>query len=261
MKMARKIVFSNRKGGVGKTTSAVNVAAGLCLQGQRVLLVDVDSQAHASLALGVRPPGEVDLLAFISGDSKACLSVRPGLFLVPASSRLSRYEAEALRRPRELLRLREALAEKDRDFDFIIIDSPPNPGVLTLSALLAAEEVIAPMPLHFLALKGLAETQALIEKVRRNNPRLHLAGVLPTFFSPQLRHVRAVKQEIQKVFGERILLPPIRNSVRLAEAPSFGQTIFEYAPESPVADDYRRVVMAILEAKNVPEERVAGNIA
>ncbi|WP_456434229.1 ParA family protein [Thermosulfuriphilus sp.] len=245
------MVFSNRKGGVGKTTSAVNVAAALALMGQRVLLVDADSQGHASIFLGIRPAARPDLVDFLLNGAGSPLEARENLALIPASGRLSEYELRALKAPRELLRLKRVLEELEKDFDFIIIDSPPNLGVLTLSALLATQAVICPLPLNFLALKGLAETKTLVDKVKGNNPSLCLRGILPTFFNLKLRHARAVLEEIRRVFGEKILLPPVRNSIRAAEAPSFGKTIFEYAPGSPVAEDYRRVAESILEGFNV----------
>lgn len=243
----RKIIFTNRKGGVGKTTSAVNVSAALAEKGKRVLLLDLDSQAHATLSLGLLRP-EVTILSVLRnpGNHWRFPEVRPRLFLVPGSERLSEFEVEAVKEPKKLLNLRRFLASKEDEFDFVVIDSPPNVGVMTLSGLLASEEVIVPLPPHFLALKGLAETKNLVDRVKKRNPSLRLAWVLPTFFNPQLKHARAVIEEVKRVFGPEVLLPPVHTSVRLAEAPSFGQTIFEYAPKSRVAQDYLAVAEKIL---------------
>ena len=237
----------NRKGGVGKTTSAVNISAALALLGKRVLLVDTDTQAHATLSLGVTSPEFTLLEVLLDGARGAPLQVRENLFLVPSSSRLSDFEVEAVKKPRKMIALRHFLDAVAEEFDFAVLDAPPSLGVIVLSGLLAAEEAIVPMPPHFLALKGLAETKALIDKVSRKNPALRLAWILPTFFNPQLRHTREVMQEIEKVFGRERILPPIKNSVRLTEAPALSQTIFEYAPRSPLAEAYMRVANIILE--------------
>ncbi len=245
--MMRKLIFTNRKGGVGKTTSAVNISAALALKGQKVLLLDIDSQAHATLSLGVLKP-KATLLDVLLGEDglKACIEVKPRLFLVPGSEKIADFEMQAMREPRQLLRLKNFISSLEGQFDFVLIDAPPNLGVMTLSGLLAAEEVIVPLPPQFLALKGLAETKNLVEQVRKRNPKLSLAWILPTFFNPKLRHTRAVLEEIKRVFGSEILLPPVRASVRAAEAPSFAQTIFEYAPKSSVAQDYQAVTEKIL---------------
>lgn len=250
---ARKIVFNNRKGGVGKTVSAVNVAAALLFFEKKVLLLDLDSQAHTTLSLGVKGKERMDMVAFLKDQGYGGLSplrVRDygkGLFLIPSSFALSDYEREVAKDPRGLLTLKKCISAFEEEFDFIIMDTPPNFGFMTLSAYLAATEIVVPMPPHFLALKALAETKVICEKVARKNPGLRISKVLLTFFNKNLRHARSVIQEIRKMFGQDILLPPVRNSVRLAEAPSFGQTIFEYAPQSKVAEDYKKVAAALLE--------------
>ncbi len=251
---ARKIVFNNRKGGVGKTVSAVNVAYGLLLFDQKVLILDLDSQAHTTLSLGVKRKASGDMVSFLKGEKEGAslpLKVRDrgkGLFLIPSTFSLSDYERDMAKDPRGLLVLKTRLSALEEEFDFIIMDTPPNFGFMTLSAYLAATEIVVPMPPHFLALKALAETKVICEKVARKNPGLRISKVLLTFFNKNLRHSKSVIQEIKKMFGDDILLPPVRNSVRLAEAPSFGQTIFEYAPESKVAEDYKRVAEALLKA-------------
>ncbi len=244
--MARKIAFMNRKGGVGKTTSAVNVAAALALKGKRVLLVDADSQAHATLSLGLRPSSPSLLDALVSPESAKPVKARENLWVFPASPRFSEYEMQAVRDPKNLMRLRRLLSGLNGSFEFVVIDLPPNVGVMTLSSLLAADEVVIPLAPHFLALKGLAETKALVDKVSSKNPGLRITGILPTFFNPKLRHAKAVMEEIRRVFGSDILLPPVRNSVRLAEAPSFAKTIFEYDPSSGAAEDYMKVAEEIM---------------
>ncbi len=171
----RRLIFINRKGGVGKTTSAVNISAALALLGKRVLLIDLDTQAHATLSLGVTSPPATIFEALSGRKHFSPLEVRERLFLVPSSARLSDFEVEAVKKPQRLLALKDFLVLQAENFDFSIIDTPPSLGVIVLTGLLAAEEAIIPMPPHFLALKGLAETKALIDKVSRKNPALHLA--------------------------------------------------------------------------------------
>ncbi len=249
MSAARKIVFNNRKGGVGKTLSSVNIAYALLYFNKKVLLLDLDSQAHSTISLGVKSEEGSDIVAFLRGDKGSspalCRKEGRGLYLLPSSFALSNYEQEAGNNPRELLNLKKRLSSLENDFDFIIIDTAPNFGFMTLSAYLAATEIIVPMPPNFLSLKGLAETKVICDRVAVKNPGLRISKVLLTFFNKKLRHARSVIDEIKKMFGPDILLPPIRNSVRLAEAPSFGQTIFEYAPDSKVAQDYIKAAKAI----------------
>ncbi len=243
--MARKIIFSNQKGGVGKTTSAINTAAALALQQKRILLVDTDRQAHATIALGVNRPPAPSWTEFIQQIGFP-QEIKPRLFFIPALEKITDYEVQIFHDPKKLLNLKQAINSLEEHFDFVIFDCPPNLGVITLSVFLAGEEVIVPMPAHFFALQGLAETKALIDRIKNKNPKLRLYGILLTFFNPHLRHSKAIVEEISRVFGKGILLPPIRNSIRLAEAPSFAQTIFEHAPQSKAAEDYMRLAQTIL---------------
>jgi chromosome partitioning protein len=242
--MVRSIVFANRKGGCGKTTTAVNVAHALVNRGRQVLLVDMDPQAHTTLSLGISPdslPASVcDLLSGdIPHDQVVLQTHVPNLFLIPSSRNLTRMEIEPASQQITETALAEHLALHVRSVDYVIIDLPPAVGMLSISALVAAREVFIPMPMHFLAMEGLAEMMRLIYMTNaRWNPRLRLQGIIPTFFNKNTRIAREICLEIIRNFGEDKLMPGIRMNVSLAEAPGSGTTIFEYAPKSIGANDY-----------------------
>lgn len=253
--MTRHIVFANRKGGCGKTTTAVNIAHGLALREKRVLLIDADPQAHATLSLGV-PPGSTDfhLLQFLRGEAgfgDTVLSTHiPGVSLIPSARELGSFElAFSSRKGSETL-LNERLYGHTGPFDFVIFDPPPTVGLLTLSALVAAQEVFLPMQMHFLSLEGLAETMQLIYTVNAtHNANLRLCGIIPTFFNRNTRLAREMTTDIVKNFGVEKLLPGIRMNISLAEAAGHGKSIFEYAPKSSGAQDYREVAGIILQSR------------
>jgi len=240
----RSIVFANRKGGCGKTTTAVNVAHALVNRGRQVMLVDMDPQAHTTLSLGISPdslPASVyDLLSGDMPHDRVVLQTHvPGLSLVPSSRSLTRMEIEPASHRITETALAEHLTQHARSFDYIIIDLPPAVGMLSISALVAAREVYIPMPMHFLAMEGLAEMMRLIYMINaRWNPRLRLQGIIPTFYNKNTRIARDICQEIIRNFGRDKLMPGIRMNVSLAEAPGSGSTIFEYAPKSIGAIDY-----------------------
>ena len=243
-KLMRSIVFANRKGGCGKTTTAVNVAHALVNRGRQVMLVDMDPQAHATLSLGISPdslPASVyDLLSGNMPHDRVVLqTLVPGLFLIPSSRNLTRMEIEPASHRITETALAEHLTQHARSVDYIIIDMPPAVGMLSISALVAAREVYIPMPMHFLAMEGLAEMMRLIYMINaRWNPRLRLQGIIPTFFNRNTRIAREICMDIIQNFGEEKLMPGIRLNVSLAEAPGSGTTIFKYAPKSIGAVDY-----------------------
>ncbi len=240
----RSIVFANRKGGCGKTTTAVNVAHALVNRGRRVLLVDMDPQAHTTLSLGISPDslpaGVYDLLSGnISHDRVVLQTHIPCLFLIPSSRNLTRMEIEPASHQITETALAEHLTQHTRSIDYVIIDLPPAVGMLSISALIAAREAYIPMPMHFLAMEGLAEMMRLIYMINaRWNPKLRLQGIIPTFFNKNTRIAREICREIIQTFGKDKLMPGIRMNVSLAEAPGSGNTIFEYAPKSIGAMDY-----------------------
>ena len=255
----RSIAIINQKGGVGKTTTAVNLSAALAAQGCRVGLVDLDPQAHASLHLGVRPEEQhrstYDLLA---GDARlADIWQRVEERLQVAGSHIDLAAAEVELAGvvgREVI-LRDKLAElqsqaESEQLDYLLVDCPPSLGILTINALSAVDDVLLPLQPHFLALHGLSKLLQTIDLVhRRLNNRLRLAGVVLCLFETNTRLAAEVSDDVTAFFREarksdsawqqaHIFQTRIRRNIRLAEAPSFEQSIFRYAPQSPGAADY-----------------------
>ena len=261
----RRIAFMNQKGGVGKTTSTVNIAAGMARAGRRVLLVDLDPQAHATLHLGVDPDSHLEggsvydtLLDPDFNVLGAIHSVDAGLGLLPAETALAAAETELANVEDRHHRLSNALTRLDGMFDDIVIDCPPSLGLLTLNGLCAAREVIIPMQAHFLALQGvgkLFETVLLVQS--SSNPTLTVSGIILCMHDSQTTHTQEVVADLEGFLESQrdeavpwnravVFQPPVRRNIKLAECPSFGQTIFDYAPTAAGAEDYRAIVAAVL---------------
>jgi chromosome partitioning protein len=253
----RSIAVINQKGGVGKTTTAVNLSAALAAGGQRVQLIDLDPQAHASLHLNVVCDGQQRSLYHVLVAGASLAEVRQTaadrLALVPADIDLAAVDVElAAMSGRETI-LREKLRDDAAEFDYTIIDCPPSLGVLTINALAAVEEVLIPLQPHFLALHGLSKLLETIQLVsRRMNPQLRLAGVVLCLYEAGTRLAGEVAGDVEQFFAQargqgtpwsdaKAFQSRIRRNIRLAEAPSFGQSIFDYAADSNGADDYRRL--------------------
>jgi len=242
--VARALALANQKGGVGKTTTAVNLAAYLAEQGHRVLLADLDPQGNATSSIGVDKNSiqQSTYEVLIDGqpvDRCTIENIRPSLDLLPANGMLAGAEVELVGLKRREYRLRESLAEVMDRYDAIIIDCPPSLGLLTVNALTAAGAVVIPIQCEYLALEGLMQLVNTIDLVRRRlNPALDVLGVVMTMYDARTRLSPQVVQDVRRFFPSRLLQTVIPRVVRLAEAPSYGQTIFEYDPSSRAAAAY-----------------------
>jgi len=244
----RTIALANQKGGVGKTTSAVNIAVEFSRRGARVLLVDIDPQGNASSSLGLDKrtldTTVYDLLIERAAfDDVVVHAIRPGLDLVPANSALAGAEVDLVDFSDRAVRLRNALAPLGDRYDMVVIDSPPSLGFLTVNALCAAQHVVVPIQCEYLALEGLGQLIGTIDLVKKQlNPELDLTGVLMTMYDARTRLSAQVVEEVRRYFPQRTFATVVPRSVRLAEAPSFGQSISEYDAASRGATAYRAVV-------------------
>ncbi len=251
----RVIVVANQKGGVGKTTTTVNVAAALAQLGQRVLVLDLDPQGNASTALGVEHqrgiPSTYD--ALVDGDPLHELMTEapdlPGLLVVPATIDLAGAEIELVSLVARENRLRKALAGHpligdaatvgDERLDYVFVDCPPSLGLLTLNALVAGEEMLIPIQAEYYALEGLGQLLETVEMVKAHlNPGLVVSTILVTMYDARTRLASGVAQEVRSHFGDEVLRTTIPRSVRVSEAPSYGQTVMTYDPASPGALSY-----------------------
>jgi len=259
----RKIAVMNQKGGVGKTTSSVNLAAGLAMRGKRVCVLDLDPQAHASLHLGIEIVGDTPTIYHAFAGSKTLEQVRrlvaPNLWLVPSNLDLAAAELELADTVGRELILREAITEllAVEPFDYLIMDCPPSLGVLTINALTSAEEVFIPLQPHFLALHGLSkllETTALV--TRRLNRKLRVTGIMLCMYETGTRLAADVADDLRAFLHgsdteapwsqAQIFDSKVRRNIKLAEAPSHGRSIFEYSPKCPGALDYGSLVDEVL---------------
>lgn len=243
----RAIAVINQKGGVGKTTTTLNIGAGLAREKRRVLLVDMDPQAHLGHSLGV-PVHELrrtvlDVLENKASVAETVVNIKPNLDLLPSSQSLA--AADQSPAAKKTL-LRDALASV-QDYDFLLLDCPPNLGVLSVNAMIAAREIFIPLQAEFLALQSMSRLlQTLKEVCADLNPGVAITGIIATRFSKQKKLNREVLKNIQGYFPNLLFETRIRENVSLAEAPSFGQDIFDYRPRSNGAQDYRNLCREIL---------------
>lgn len=265
----RTVAVINQKGGVGKTTTTVNLGAGLASLGCRTCLVDLDPQAHLSLHLGVRPADDdatvYDLLLDPELPAEdVAIRVEPHLDLIPAETDLAAIETELANAADRHTRLAHALA-KSQSWDVVLIDCPPSLGTLTLNALSAATEVFVPMQAHFLALQGVGKLLETIGLVCGSvNPGLQVSGIVLCMHETQTTLAKEVVQDLSDFLEAaesqdvpwqhcRVLNPPIRRNIKLAEAPSFGQSIHAYDPTCRGAEDYLALAQDVLSGWRGPE--------
>ena len=250
-KAARTIAIANQKGGVGKTTTAINLATAMAVAGERVVLIDLDPQGNASTGLGIprsrRSPGSYAVLTGHAPLAQTLIPTGiPGLDLVPADPDLAAAEIELAAEPRREYRLREALAAHPVSAT-VLIDCPPSLGLLTVNALAAAAAVLVPLQCEFFALEGISQLVQTIERVRRNlNPALELQGIVLTMFDRRNNLSELVAADVRSVFGGAVYETVIPRNVRVSEAPSHGKPVLSYDARSPGAQAYIRLAAELM---------------
>ncbi len=251
----RRIAFMNQKGGVGKTTTCVNLGAALARRGMRVLLLDLDPQANMTVHLDVRPDSVgKSIYDVLAGRAALAEIVRPtstlGMDLAPSSLDLAGAEMElvsAVGREQVLKESLDRLEEGPEPYDFLLVDCPPSLGLLSVNALVAVREIIVPLQAEFFALQGMARLREVVDLVqKRLNPGLSILGILPSMVDSRTTLSREVLAEIRGYFGATVFGTAVRRNVKLAEASSHGRTVFEYAPDSNGAADYAALAEEVL---------------
>ena len=261
--MARTVAVANQKGGVGKTTTSVNLAAGLAQAGRRVLLVDLDPQGNATMGSGIdkrKAARTVYHVLLGLGDITTIriASESGGYDLVPANRDLAGAEVELVELPNREGRLRSALERLANEYEFVLIDCPPSLSLLTVNALAAADEVLIPMQCEYYALEGLSDLVGTIKRVRAHiNPRLEIAGLLRTMYDPRNTLSHQVSQQLVEHFGDKVYRTLVPRNVRLAEAPSFGAPAVRWDRASKGAQAYLALVDEVLARTGVIDGRTA----
>jgi chromosome partitioning protein len=254
-----RLAIFNHKGGTGKTTTSVSIAAGLAARGLKVLLVDTDSQGNVGVSLGVKAEKTLyHVLVMGVRASDAAIKVRPNLDLVVANETLAAAELYLAGRQNRDRILRERLVSAFDDYDVVLLDCSPSLSLMNQNALVVADGIVVPVACDFLSLVGVRQ---VIKTVKNVNSLLHhpvqIYGVLPTFYDARARICRDAVEAMKEHFGDRVM-PPIRQATRLKEAPAQGKTIFEYAPESNAAEDYLRVVDLLVDGPAAQTKRAVG---
>jgi chromosome partitioning protein len=254
------IAIANQKGGVGKTTTAVNLGHALAEKGQRILIVDLDPQGNATSALGMQDLEGENLYEALLGDESIVDKILPTrierLFLVPANLDLAGVEVEIARMNDHLTRLSKTLSilRDDQTFDFILLDCPPSLGILMTNALAAADELLTPIQCEYFALEGLVKIVRVVEQVRDSgaNDGLEIGGIVMTMFDSRTNLSGQVVADVREHFAEKVYRTVVPRTVRLSEAPSFGKTILEYDSGGAGAYAYRALAREFLKRHSSP---------
>ena len=245
--MARIVCIANQKGGVGKTTTAVNLAVGLAKSGARTLLVDLDPQCNATTGLGETPSARHPLVLRDSLRSALVATSTPGLELLPGSRCFEDVDQLARRPDSQALTLRQHLSTGLNDYDFVLVDCPPSLGALTRSALAASTEVLMPIQCEYFAMEGLTQMIEVIKQVMKQANRLRFGGILLTMYDGSLELTREVDAEVRDFFGEVVFETVIPRDVAVCEAPSHAQSVIDYAPRSRGSRAYVELCLEVLE--------------
>jgi chromosome partitioning protein len=261
--MTAIITIANQKGGVGKTTTAINLAAGLAVKERRTLLIDLDPQANSTLAFF--DMGDIKESMFdVLGDAHAPIanvikpSKEPLLSVAPGRLSLAKLETVLSGQFDAPYRLKDALAPALNNFDYVIIDTPPSLGILTVNALVSATHLLVPIQAAYFAIEGTDDLLETYERIRaRPNPQLRMLGVVITLFDKRTNISRDTHGQIRSVFGDMLFKTKISKNVRLEESPAYKETIFAFAPKSPGALEYKKFAMEVVQ--RVEESRVASH--
>src|SRR5579884_3793209 len=252
--MTRVLAIANQKGGVGKTTTAVNLAGALAEAGQRVLAIDLDPQGHLTINMGVRRPDELELTVYnlLTDHQVAAADCRLhtdeiGVDFLPANIELSGAELALVTEFGRESVLKEKLEPILPEYDFVVIDCPPSLGLLCINALVASTEVIIPLQCEYFGMKGMQQLQLTIDRVRAKlNPALTIAGILPTIYKSRTLHSQEVLDLVKRAYGDLVFEIRVDASIRFAETPLAGLSILQYAPNSAGARSYRELAKAVL---------------
>ena len=261
--MGKVLAIMNQKGGVGKTTTAINLAAAFALEELPCLLVDIDPQANTTGGFGFGRDEErlstYDVLVNGASLAEAALQTEiPSLKLIPASKDLVGATVELMEQENRALKLREALKEAREAHEFILLDCPPALDLLTLNALVAADALLVPMQAEYFALEGISELLHTLERVQASlNPKLEIEGVLLTMYDDRTNLAQQVTANLKEHFGDKLLKTSIPRNIRLAEAPSYGQPVLLYDPRSRGAEAYRELALELMKRIGVKSRKKA----